>query len=367
MAEYTAIFTKPYADGYEDLPSQNTPITAQTLNDKDAVIENIESYLSGNDIPSDAEELSYDNTVSGMTADNVQSAIDELNDAKAEKTYNVDYLKSKNLYDMEELLDVSGWNYSDGVYSGSASNFATYYNRNTGNSLIAVKPNTVYTLSIKGYSSSDSDGIGIGFFYTDGTRDDTGVLTSTESTKTVTSNPNKTISKIHGYYTGGATCYVEYIQIEEGSTATTYAPYIKSNVELDSLKADKTTIATEETGATASKAYAVGEHFIRNGKFCTAKTAIASGATFTLNTNYVEGTVADSLIKQDTFSGTTDGYGNIALTEVSTGRVPIVVIENTPYYASVIKSGSKYYAHMTDANGNAGTNASVSGVYYYIL
>ena len=78
MAQYTAIFTKPYEDGYENLPSQNTPITAETLNDKDDAIVNIETYLSGNDIPSDAEGLSYDNTDSGLTADNVQSAIDEI-------------------------------------------------------------------------------------------------------------------------------------------------------------------------------------------------------------------------------------------------------------------------------------------------
>lgn len=78
MAQYTAIFTKPYEDGYENLPSQNTPITAETLNDKDNAIVNIETYLSGNDIPSDAEGLSYDNTDSGLTADNVQSAIDEI-------------------------------------------------------------------------------------------------------------------------------------------------------------------------------------------------------------------------------------------------------------------------------------------------
>lgn len=78
MAQYTAIFTKPYEDGYENLPSQNTPITAETLNDKDDAIVNIETYLSGNDIPTDAEGLSYDNTDSGLTADNVQSAIDEI-------------------------------------------------------------------------------------------------------------------------------------------------------------------------------------------------------------------------------------------------------------------------------------------------
>jgi hypothetical protein len=83
MAEYTAIFTKPYADGYEDLPSQDTPITAQTLNDKDDALEHIEDYLSTYDIPSDASEVSYDNTSGGLVANSVQSAIEELVGKKA--------------------------------------------------------------------------------------------------------------------------------------------------------------------------------------------------------------------------------------------------------------------------------------------
>lgn len=63
--------------------------------------------------------------------------------------------------------------------------------------------------------------------------------------------------------------------------------------ELDTKKADISSIGTDESGrTTASKAYAIGEHFYKDGKFCTAKTAIASGATFTLNTNYVEGDIA---------------------------------------------------------------------------
>ena len=57
-----------------------------------------------------------------------------------------------------------------------------------------------------------------------------------------------------------------------------------------------------ENGTTASQAYAVGEHFIRNDKFCTAIAAIASGATLTQGTNYVEGTIAEAIIRQNTYS-----------------------------------------------------------------
>ena len=62
-------------------------------------------------------------------------------------------------------------------------------------------------------------------------------------------------------------------------------------------KVDNSVVAPVENGATASRAYAIGEHFIKDGAFCTAKTAIASGATFTLNTNYIAGNIAGEFEK----------------------------------------------------------------------
>lgn len=49
-------------------------------------------------------------------------------------------------------------------------------------------------------------------------------------------------------------------------------------------KADLTSIS--ETGSTASRAISAGTYFYLNGTLVRAKTDIASGATFTLNTNY---------------------------------------------------------------------------------
>lgn len=57
----------------------------------------------------------------------------------------------------------------------------------------------------------------------------------------------------------------------------------------------RNTIAPIEDGATASQAYTTGKFFYRNGSFCKAKTAIASGAAFTLGTNYEVTTVAAEL------------------------------------------------------------------------
>ena len=54
-------------------------------------------------------------------------------------------------------------------------------------------------------------------------------------------------------------------------------------------------IAPTEDGATASQAYAQGKFFFRGGNFCKAKTSIASGASFTLNTNYEITTIAAEL------------------------------------------------------------------------
>ena len=65
--------------------------------------------------------------------------------------------------------------------------------------------------------------------------------------------------------------------------------------KLESLPWDMSMIAPIETGTTASRAYAVGRYFILNDQFCKAKTAIAPGATFTLNTNYEVTTVANEL------------------------------------------------------------------------
>lgn len=65
--------------------------------------------------------------------------------------------------------------------------------------------------------------------------------------------------------------------------------------KLDDLPRNLSMIAPIESGNTASQAYAVGKYFMHNNQFCKAKTAIASGATLTLNTNYEVTTVAAEL------------------------------------------------------------------------
>lgn len=58
-------------------------------------------------------------------------------------------------------------------------------------------------------------------------------------------------------------------------------------------KANKTDIATVESGSTASRAYSVGELVYVNGNLYKVITAIASGATFTAGTNIQSVNVSD--------------------------------------------------------------------------
>lgn len=65
--------------------------------------------------------------------------------------------------------------------------------------------------------------------------------------------------------------------------------------KIEGLPWDLSVIAPIENGATASQAYTAGQYFLKDNKLCKALTSIASGATFTLNTNYSITTVAAEL------------------------------------------------------------------------
>ena len=88
------------------------------------------------------------------------------------------------------------------------------------------------------------------------------------------------------------------IQEAGGNTYTTRIEDIREDCQetiAPTVEAVNDALAPPENGSTASQSYAIGEHFMRNGNFCTAIAAITSGASFTLNTNYVVGTIAEAL------------------------------------------------------------------------
>lgn len=88
---------------------------------------------------------------------------------------------------------------------------------------------------------------------------------------------------------------VSYIRLQCVNVAAYTGMQFKHISVLEDIKGktDTTVIGNVEDGATASQAYSANDLFIRNGKIGKATTSIASGATLTLNTNYVETTIAD--------------------------------------------------------------------------
>ena len=77
---------------------------------------------------------------------------------------------------------------------------------------------------------------------------------------------------------------INYNNTQSGLSATKVQGAID---EVNDNKANKTDLTNiSQSGATATQAIASGTYFYLNGTLVRAKTAIASGATFTLNTNY---------------------------------------------------------------------------------
>ena len=98
-------------------------------------------------------------------------------------------------------------------------------------------------------------------------------------------------------------------------SATVLTPFAKTNIQLTQDKVDNSVIGTVENGTNPTKSYAVGEHMIRGGKFCTVTVAVTTSSTWTLGSNYVEGDVADELNPSESSITTaetmSDGYNSL--------------------------------------------------------
>ena len=135
------------------------------------------------------------------------------------------------------------------------------------------------------------------------------------------SNPTATINTGEQFYHLG----ILYTATTDIATTDTITPNTNCRVSdsvteqiasLDAQKTDNSVIGNVENGATASQAYAVGEHFIRGGKFCTVTAAIALNDPLSTATNYKEGALGDSFwisVKKTGVSVTAGSYASILL------------------------------------------------------
>lgn len=124
------------------------------------------------------------------------------------------------------------------------------------------------------------------------------------------------------------------IQEAGGNTYTTRIEDIREDCQetiAPTVEAVNDALAPPENGSTASQSYAIGEHFMRNGDFCTAIAAITSGASFTLNTNYVVGTIAEAL------ESLTSELTNYAIKKATSGAVALA---NATQYVMVVGKGT---------------------------
>ena len=125
-----------------------------------------------------------------------------------------------------------------------------------------------------------------------------------------------------------------------------------SSQKINTTKADQTAIAPVENGTTASRAYAIGEHFMKDGAFCTAIAAIAQGATFTLDTNYTAGTVGARVaeIEEEIRVGWTDCSSKFTLETSYTGSFDAYEKDGLVVLQGVITTPSVWYGGLLRIN-----------------
>ena len=142
-------------------------------------------------------------------------------------TYTVQFPATKNLFNENQLLQASNFAIdNNGYYTGTWSDF----NLKFGDGFLQqpiYKENTQYTLSIYGYTNSISSGVDFDIYYTDDTHSNLRISGTVPSQYTLTTTAGKTIQTIKGTFGSGYAniMYLKNIQLEEGTTATTYEPY----------------------------------------------------------------------------------------------------------------------------------------------
>ena len=152
--------------------------------------------------------------------DIVEKKFDQINSNLDELAFG-ENAGGKNLFNPKCLLNAT---YNEKTNTINVSN-------NTNKALDMVfKENTQYTFSAYIKQSSSSTNNRLMVEYTDGTTDTTFLYTQSTSEVylSATSKSGKTISEVKWYYSSSGTATFRNFQIEEGTVATEYEPYIPS-------------------------------------------------------------------------------------------------------------------------------------------
>ena len=146
----------------------------------------------------------------------------------------------------------------------------------------------------------------------------------------------------------------------------TYEPYHASVEESLAEKCDNSVIGTVEDGTNPTKSYAVGEHMARGGRFCTVTVPVTTSSTWTLGSNYVEGTIADNLVKQEAFTITTTVSGLANLTNQNSRIVLRIDSANSKICFPYRTTSGTNNIIVFNNDMTVAANLEVTGTYYYI-
>lgn len=189
--------------------------------------------------------------------------------------------------------------------------------------------------------------------------------------------------RIHGYNSSGT--WVKQIIAVSGATTTAdikfyiddpsivsvkislkkaFTEHTLTHFTVDEQKADNSVIAPIENGSNASQAWSVGQHFMNGGVLKEVTNAIANGEAIT-GSNTKDVTVADCLVKQATFSGTTDSTGNVKISDDNS--INILIGFSLNRICIPFQSSSGTYLKVTAPHDMSPyASQAVNGTYYYI-
>ena len=138
----------------------------------------------------------------------------------------------KNMFDEKEILmAIPNATYENGYYKFHTSYAYSKYLYGI-QKISNFKNNTAYTIKLKGHvekTNYDTFGYYISFKYTDGTSDGLILDSTSDIELSKKSNSEKTINYIYMSFVNPCYVYLDYIQLEEGDTATEYEPYYVQN------------------------------------------------------------------------------------------------------------------------------------------
>ena len=137
----------------------------------------------------------------------------------------------KNLFDEESILmAITNATYENGYYNFRNIDAYQIYGNNNSFPISNFKANTQYTLSLTGYT--DSSNMSIWAYYTNGDYERIGNVNSEEQNLVCVTSASKTLEYIRVSFGSAAMTHIKNVQLEEGSSATSYEPYISEQTTI---------------------------------------------------------------------------------------------------------------------------------------